>query len=77
MDPLRQELPRPILEGRFKNVLAVPAHVLAQSLYHSDSPTARARIRQLQEDLKTARMDRVGFPELLAATGTGARLLWG
>ncbi|KAL6748334.1 hypothetical protein V8C86DRAFT_2879925 [Haematococcus lacustris] len=57
-DPNRQELVKPITEGRFKHVLAVPAHVLAQSLYHPDTPGAQARVRQLQEELKEARQDR-------------------
>lgn len=38
---------------------AVPAHVLAQSLYHPNNPSDRARARQLQEDLRVARMDRM------------------
>mmetsp|Transcript_4973 Transcript_4973/g.12207 ORF Transcript_4973/g.12207 Transcript_4973/m.12207 type:complete len:372 (-) Transcript_4973:180-1295(-) len=58
VDPMRRELAAPINEKRFKHVLAVPAHVLAQSLYHPDAPSAQARVKQLQDDLRTARMDR-------------------
>lgn len=38
---------------------AVPAHVLAQSLYHPNCPSDRARAKQLADDLKVARADRV------------------
>jgi hypothetical protein len=59
-DPLRQEIQHSVQAPRFKNILAVPAHVLAQSLYHPNAPSDRARAKQLAADLKTARADRVG-----------------
>lgn len=57
-DPTRQEINQPIKESRFKHVLAVPAHVLAQSFFHPDYPSAQSRAKQLSEDLRVARMDR-------------------
>ncbi len=56
----REEIDQPIREPRFKHVLAVPAHVLAKSYFHPSQPSDQARIKQLQQDLKVARMDRVG-----------------
>eukprot|EP00983_Pelagomonas_calceolata_P098505 1158359-Pelagomonas_calceolata.AAC.5 len=41
------------------HVLAVPAHVLAQSFFHPDRPSAQVRVRELQKELKAARADKV------------------
>ncbi|KAF5835227.1 hypothetical protein DUNSADRAFT_7716, partial [Dunaliella salina] len=58
-DAQREELEPPCRGGPYDRVLAVPAHVLAQSFFHPDRPSAQVRVRELQKELKAVRADKV------------------
>uniref|UniRef100_A0A7S3VPX3 Uncharacterized protein n=1 Tax=Dunaliella tertiolecta TaxID=3047 RepID=A0A7S3VPX3_DUNTE len=57
-DAQREQLDPPLKGGPYDRVLAVPAHVLAQSFFHPDRPSAQVRVRELQKELKAARADK-------------------